>query len=561
MMDLLSRVRAYVADDLDADDAETLSKLLTRAEAGDAAARADLDERFSGPLAFGTAGLRGLYGAGETRMNRATVVRATSGLVTHVLDVVPDAAEKGIVIGRDGRHGSEALARDAAAVCAARGVKVWWLEGTTPTPVVAFGVKHLSAAAGIVVTASHNPPEYNGYKVYFDNGAQIIPPTDAAIAAAIAAAPASKDIPRAPDSPNIVARDDLREAYLGALEALRFSPSAEVSAVSIAYSAMHGVGQPLLLEALRRRGFVDVEPVAEQGTPDGDFPTVRFPNPEEPGALDLVLALARAKRSDIVLVNDPDADRLGVAVRVNDDYRVLSGNEIGVLLAHHVLAHDLEGGERRLFVTTVVSSQRLRAMAAAAGVAYAETLTGFKWIANRAMALEERDGVRFAFGYEEALGYTVGTVVRDKDGIGAALVMAELAAVEKARGRTLADTLADLDENHGAYVGRQKSITLPGKDGAARIAEAMATLRASTISTVGEETVAETIDFLQVEGPRSNVLSYDLEGGGRVSVRPSGTEPKLKLYLEIVESEPARATARLDAIVAELLARMHLEAA
>ncbi|MEQ8274741.1 MAG: phospho-sugar mutase [Deltaproteobacteria bacterium] len=555
MTDLFERVAAYVARDVDEHDAEALTALLTLARDGDEGARADLEDRFAGPLAFGTAGLRGLYGAGETRMNRATVIRATYGLVTHVLEAVEGAAERGIVIGRDGRHGSEIMARDAAAVCAARGVKVWWLEGTTPTPVVAFGVKAKGAAAGIVVTASHNPPEYNGYKVYFDNGAQIIPPTDAAIAAAIEAAPASNAIELAPRSEHIVPADDLRDEYLEALDTLRFVDT-DVGALSVAYSAMHGVGQALLLEAFERRGFGEVAAVPEQAEPNGDFPTVRFPNPEEPGALDLVLALAKKERSDVVLVNDPDADRLGTAVRVGDDYRVLSGNEIGALLAHHVLTHG--SGEERLFVTTVVSSQRLRAMANAANVAYAETLTGFKWITNRAMDLEAERGLRFAFGYEEALGYTVGTVVRDKDGIGAALVMAELAAFEKAKGRTLADTLADLDAAHGAYVGRQKSITLPGRDGAARIAAAMTALRAMTVDQIGEEQVEATIDYLEADGPKSNVLLYDLAGGGRVAVRPSGTEPKLKLYLEIVEADAARATARLDAILADLLTRTKL---
>ncbi len=558
MTELLPRVKAYIARDVDDRDVATLEALVARAESGDDAARADLDDRFSGPLEFGTAGLRGLYGAGETRMNRATVIRATYGLVSHVLEVVPDAAERGVVIGRDGRHGSDVMARDAAAVCAARGVKVWWMDGTTPTPVVAFGVKHVGAAAGIVVTASHNPPEYNGYKVYFDNGAQIIPPTDASIAAAIEAAPASNAIELAYDDARIVAADDLREAYLEALGALRFVDDAPVDALSIAYSAMHGVGQPLLLEALSRRGFAKIDCVEAQGTPDGDFPTVRFPNPEEAGALDLVLALARQERSDVVLVNDPDADRLGVAVRVDDDYRVLTGNEIGALLAHHVLTNDHADGDARLFVTTVVSSQRLRAMAKAAGVAYAETLTGFKWITNRAMALEAERGLRFAFGYEEALGYTVGTVVRDKDGIGAALVMAELAATEKARGRTLADVIADLDRAHGAYVGRQKSITMPGKDGAARIAAAMTALRGETVTRIGGEAVEETIDYLAVDGPKSNVLLYDLAGGGRVAVRPSGTEPKLKLYLEIVEADATRASERLDEILADLLERTGL---
>ena len=581
MSDLLQRVRAFADQDVDAAAAAWLVARADAASAGDEGARAELADAFSGPLEFGTAGLRGLIGPGETRMNRSVVIRATYGLVRHLLAVTPGAAARGVVIGRDGRRMSDVFQQDAAAVCAALGVKVHWLEGTTPTPVAAFAVRHLGAAAGVVVTASHNPPDYNGYKVYWGNGAQIVPPIDAGIASEIAAAPEAKAAPRAAlgeaRAAGLIVQAEVEEAYLAALGALTFTPGAPVGALVVAYSALHGVGERVLRRAFAARGLTELHSVPEQAAPDGAFPTVAFPNPEEPGALDLVLALADRVAADVVLVNDPDADRLGVAVRGPQGMVTLSGNEIGVLLADHVMRHDAPGDARRLFVTTLVSSQMLAKMAADRGARYAETLTGFKWIANRAMALEAQDDLRFAFGYEEALGYTVGTVVRDKDGIGAALVMAELAAGLKAEGRTLLDRLAELWRAHGLFVSRQKSVTLPGRDGVAQIRGAMARLRAAGLGAVPEalelwDLAAERRTFADgrveaVPGWSGDVLIFGLPGGGRASARPIGTEPKVKLYLEVVErlgaDEPvgvarARGEARLDALLARLLAEAGL---
>ncbi|MCB9647067.1 MAG: phospho-sugar mutase [Deltaproteobacteria bacterium] len=582
MSDLLERVRTFADRDVDDEAAAWLRARASEAEAGDAAARAALDDAFQGPLEFGTAGLRGLVGPGETRMNRAVVIRATWGLVQHLLQVQPDAAARGVVIGRDGRRMSPELQRDAAEVIAALGVKVHWLEGTTPTPVAAFAVKHLGAAAGVVVTASHNPPAYNGYKVYWGNGAQIIPPIDAGIAGQIAVAPAARAVRRAPEAEARAAGlwvdAVVEDAYLDAIGKLAFTPDAPVGELVVAYSALHGVGERVLRRAFAARGIGKLHSVAEQAEPDGAFPTVSFPNPEEPGALDLVLALAGRVSADVVLVNDPDADRLGVAVRGADGaWAALSGNEIGVLLADHVMRHDAPGDANRLFVTTLVSSQMLAKMAADRGARYAETLTGFKWIANRAMALEAQDGLRFAFGYEEALGYTVGTVVRDKDGIGAALVMAELAAGLKARGQTLHDRLAELWRAHGFFVSRPKSLTLPGRDGIPKIKAAMARLRAAGLGAVPEATDLWDLEAgvrvyadgreVPVPGWSGDVLIYGLPGGGRASIRPSGTEPKLKMYLEVVEAlgadEPVaqarvRADAKLDALLARLLAEADL---
>jgi phosphomannomutase len=542
---LFERVEAFLARELDSSDRAELAELLAQARQGDRSAIEELSERFSGPLRFGTAGIRGVLGAGESRMNRSLVLRVTHGLVGHVLESGSAARERGVVIARDGRRLSEVFQKDAAAAAAALGVAVRFVPGASPTPLLAFAVRHLRASAGIMITASHNPPRYNGYKVYGENGAQIVPPFDEAVSARIDAAP--ERIPRAEGSALVREVSHLREEYLEAVSSLASVSSIEPGDLRIAYSALHGCGQDIFLEAMRRRGFSRVFPVPEQGDPDPDFPTVRFPNPEEPGALDLVLALARERDCGLVLVHDPDADRLGAAVRrAPGDYVVLDGNEIGVLLGHHVLSHTKE--KRPLVVSTVVSSRMLSKMAEASGARYLDTFTGFKWIANDAMRVEAEEGVRFVFGYEEALGYTVGRVVRDKDGIGAGLVLAEMAAGLAAEGRTLLDALDELRRRHGTFRSRGKGVSLEGAAGAERIRRAMARLRSDPPARIAEESVSGVRDLAE-----GDVLLYDLEDGGRVAVRPSGTEPKLKLYLEVVEPSPERAARRLEALELGLL--------
>ncbi len=574
-MTILDRARAWRDADPDSDDVAELTALI---DAGDLAA---LEERFAGPLEFGTAGLRGVIGAGESRLNTAVIARATYGLARHLLAAVPGAAERGIVIGRDARRRSEALATVAAEVAAAQGIKVHFLPGTSPTPLVAFAVKELGAAGGATVTASHNPPEYNGFKVYLDRGAQIVPPDDAAIAAQIAAAPPAKDIPRMPLAEAIAAgrvvdRTNIEESYVAALLELKVLP-APTESLRIAYTALHGVGERLTRQVLAKAGFSQLYSVAQQAQPDGTFPTVSFPNPEEPAALQRVLALAVRERADLVLAQDPDADRLAVAAFDREGrVTVLTGNEIGVLLGHHVLARDARQTADRHVVTTIVSSAQLGHIARAMGVHASETLTGFKWIAKAAIDRAEQDGWRFVFGYEEALGYTIGGVTRDKDGLGAALVMAELAADAKSRGETVLDVLRKIRERYGLFVGRQKSITLPGREGAAQIKAAMERLRAAPPRSLGGAAVEDVWDLQEgtrafADGRResvagfapSDVLIYALAGQGRAAVRPSGTEPKIKLYLEVAETlapgEPmevasGRGNVRLAAIEAELMA-------
>jgi len=550
MSGVLRRIEQFLEDEVEPQDRKELATLLDRARGGDDSAMRDLESRFSGPLQFGTAGIRGLLGAGESRMNRSLVLRVTHGLALHVIHCIPQAKERGVAVARDGRRLSDVFQKDAASVLAAQGIRVHWLEGPNPTPLLAFAVGHLGAAAGIMITASHNPPVYNGYKVYWENGAQIVPPVDEGIAARIAEAPGASRIPRVESSPLVREHPSIDEAYLAALPRwVAVDPS-----VRIAYTALHGCGQSLFFEALKRHGFAEIHPVAEQARPDPAFPTVAFPNPEEPGALDRLLSVAKTNDCDVALAHDPDADRLAAAVRRGPgDFVVLNGNELGVVLAHHVLSHTRE--KRPLVVSTLVSSRMLSKMASTLGVRYLDTLTGFKWIANEAMRVEAEEGVRFVFGYEEALGYAVGTVVRDKDGIGAGLALAEMAAELRARGLTILDTLKELRRRYGYYASRQRNLTLEGVDGARRIEEAMDRLRREPRRRLGDEPVRSFHDRRD-----GNVLVYDLEDGGRVAVRPSGTEPKIKFYLEVVEpydtpeEAQERAGSRLLAIENDLLA-------
>jgi phosphomannomutase len=567
--DLRQRARDWIDGDPDAETRAAGEALLA---SGDAAAIA---EAFGAHLEFGTAGLRGELGPGPNRMNRAVVRRTTAGLAAYLERHAPDARERGVVIGYDGRHGSREFARDAARVLAHRGFAAWIFPHVVPTPVLAYAVRNLGTSAGIMVTASHNPPRDNGYKVYWGNGAQIIPPHDVGIAAAIAGIGPARAIPLAPDDhPAIqVAPARLLTEYEDAVLALRVHHD---TGVRVVYTPMHGVGRDVARAVLHRAGHTDLHVVPQQAEPDPDFPTVRFPNPEEPGALDLALALAREVGADLLVANDPDADRLAVAVPDGrGGWRALDGNQIGVLIAEDLLAHGPQGAER-LVATTIVSSRLLSRIAAAHGVHYGETLTGFKWIANLGLA-EEARGRRFVMGYEEALGSTSGGVVRDKDGISAALLFCDLAAWCKARGETVLDRLAALHRRHGLHLTRQRSVTLRGAEGADRIRGIIARLRADPprdvagvgVATVGDYQTGAALDLATgartpIDLPRSDVLAFDLADGGRILARPSGTEPKIKFYFEVrepiaegeaLESAEARARAALDRLEAAFVDR------
>jgi phosphomannomutase len=579
MTTLLERAETWLAHDPEAGTRAELGALIERTKAGDAAASQDLAERFVGPLEFGTAGLRGVIGAGESRMNVAVILRTTFGLGTYLLnDPEANVKVRGIAIGYDGRRFSREFAEAAVGVLAAMGIPSQLSQGVCPTPVLAYAVTRLGSAAGIMVTASHNPPEYNGYKVYWGNGAQIIPPHDKGIAAEVDRAPHADQVPNVgfeQARKSGLLQDfplDLEPAYLDAVQALSIKSGGARDA-AIVYTALHGVGDRLVRETMKRAGFSNVHSVAQQAEPDGEFPTVAFPNPEEKGALDLSYALAEQVGADLILASDPDVDRLAAAVRkANGDkpFTQLTGNQVGVLLGHYLLTEGPQG-DNRTALASCVSSPQLGAIARALGVHYEETLTGFKWIANRAMELERTAGKSFVFGYEEALGYTVGPLVRDKDGISAALLFAELWAGLRANGKTVFDELERIARAYGCFVSSQLSVTMKGADGLKKIQEVMAHLRSTSASAFGPAEVLALSDVKAgtkraADGsesklvlPPSDVLIYDLVGGSRIIARPSGTEPKLKIYFDVRETvigseamsaAEARATERMTAIAA-----------
>lgn len=549
---LLERAQSFIAHDPDPQTREELSGIVKRAEAGDEAATKELRNRFAGPLEFGTAGLRGLIGAGESYMNRAVILRTTHGLGKYlVAELGEEAKTRGVVIGYDGRRMSREFAEDTACALYALGIASHLCEWPCPTPLTAFAVQYLGACAGVMVTASHNPPQYNGYKVYWGNGAQIIPPHDTGIAESIEKAPFADEVPRGDFTEALSAGitkmfgDAVERVYLDEIRKLSVRADGDRT-LSIVYTPLHGVGNRQIQKALAEAGFVNVKTVAEQAEPDGAFPTVEFPNPEEKGALDLALALARKENAALIIANDPDVDRLAACVRDRDgNYVQLTGNEVGVLLGHYLLTNG-SGGDR-IALASLVSSPMLGVIAKALSVHYEETLTGFKWIANRAMELERTAKARFVFGYEEALGYTVGPLVRDKDGIGAAVLFCELAAVLHAQNKTLLDELEMLSRRYGLFVSGQRSITMKGVDGIAQIGAMMERFRAQQPTHIGQLKILSMSDLLtgkrrdihgstsDIQLPSSNVLIYELEGGNRVIARPSGTEPKIKFYFDVCE--------------------------
>jgi phosphomannomutase len=531
---LLALAERWIAGDPDPASRAELQALV---DADDIEA---LRDRVDGTLEFGTAGIRGVVGAGPLRMNRAVVIRTTAGLATHLLEHA-DGAPGPVVVGFDARHDSRRFAADTIGVLHAAGIGVQVFGDPAPTPLVAYAAREAGAAAAVVVTASHNPPEYNGYKVYDDSAAQIVPPVDAAIAAAIEAAPPANAVERteAPLEADGVETlgDDVFERYLDEVDALR-TPPADPSRLALVYTPLHGVGWRYVRRAFARAGYDRVTVVEAQAEPDGDFPTVAFPNPEEPGALDLAAETGDDVAADLVLANDPDVDRLAVVLRLDDGtWQPLTGNQIGVLLADHVLTNG--GGADRLVVSSIVSSPMLGDLADAHGVRWEQTLTGFKWICNAALDLAEQ-GSRFVFGYEEALGYSVGPVVRDKDGIGAALAFADLAARLDEAGSSVRDHLAGLYRHHGLWVSHQHSIVRPGLDGLEEIAAAMRRIDADHHpDTLDGRPVEQVVDYREgAEArprwlPATALVALHLAGGSRALVRPSGTEPKLKIYVDL----------------------------
>ncbi|MFE1249955.1 phospho-sugar mutase [Streptomyces sp. NPDC058735] len=534
--ELIAQAQTWLIEDPDPDTRTELAALI---EAQD---HAGLAARFSGTLQFGTAGLRGELGAGPMRMNRTVVIRAAAGLAAYLRKQGHDDGL--VVIGYDARYKSHDFALDTAAVMTGAGLRAAVLPRPLPTPVLAFAIRHLGAVAGVEVTASHNPPRDNGYKVYLGDGSQIVPPADTGIAAEIAAVPSLTTVRRPTEGWDTL-DDSVLDAYLARTDAVLAEGSPRTART--VYTAMHGVGKDVLLAAFARAGFPEPALVAEQADPDPDFPTVAFPNPEEPGAMDLAFAEARETDPDLVIANDPDADRCAVAVRDGGDWRMLRGDEVGALLAAHLVRRGATG----TFAESIVSSSLLGRIAEKAGLRHVETLTGFKWIARA-------EGLRF--GYEEALGYCVDPDgVRDKDGITAALLITELASQLKEEGRTLLDLLDDLAVEHGLHATDQLSVRV---EDLSLIAAAMTRLREQPPTGLGGLPVTRTEDLTRGTDtlPPTDGLRYTLDGA-RVVVRPSGTEPKLKCYLEVVvpvashaglPAARARATTVLESIKRDL---------
>jgi phosphomannomutase len=505
----------------------------------DASDLSELADRMAGTLEFGTAGLRGRVEGGSNRMNRAVVIRATWGLAQHVLATSgPDRGP--VVVGRDARLSSPQFLDDTVGVLAAAGLEVAMIDGPSPTPVIAYVAKEMGAVAGIIITASHNPPADNGYKAYAANAVQIVPPDDTSIASFIDSAPPAVDVPLvgSPRSHPLVSQvpAGIIDAYYAAV--LATVPSApDGEGPRMVYSAMHGVGGETLIELFNRAGMHRVVPVPEQFQPDGHFPTVAFPNPEEPGAMDLSNALAADVEADLVIANDPDADRLAVSLPVDGRWRQLTGNQIGVLLADFVL--ETTDQPDALVIQSIVSSPMLASVAAAHGASYDRTLTGFKWICNAALDRAAAGDGTFVFGYEEALGYSVGRTVRDKDGISAALAFAVMAARAAADGGTVWDRLGRLYADHGLWVSTQKSIVRGGTEGLEQIAAAMASLQGRTPDSLAGRPVTGVTDYRTgaENRPRwlgnTDLVEYTLGDAGRALIRPSGTEPKIKIYVDL----------------------------
>ncbi len=555
--DLLERAGAWAAEDPDPVTRAELEALIEER------ATAELADRFDGTLEFGTAGLRGALGAGPNRMNRVVVLRAAAGLAAYLRNYwvstgLHHQGRDSVVIGYDARHNSDVFARDTAEVMVGAGLKAYVLPRPLPTPVLAFAIRDLGCVAGVMVTASHNPPQDNGYKVYLGDGSQIVPPADAEIAEQIAAVGPVAGIPRpesgSGDEDDIeVLGDEILDRYLRTVVDLAGGGPRDLR---IVYTPLHGVGGTTVVTALKLAGFDEPHVATAQAEPDPDFPTVSFPNPEEPGAMDLALALAGEADADVVVANDPDADRCAVALPGPHGWQMLRGDEVGALLAQHLLKLRRQG----VYATSIVSSSLLEKMAVDGKQLYAETLTGFKWI-GRVPDL--------AFGYEEALGYCVDPAhVKDKDGVSALVMVCDIAARAKAAGRTLRDLLDDIARTHGLHATDQLSVRM---EDLAAIPAVVDRLRDHPPSSLGGLAV-EGVDDLSLGSenlPPTIGLRFRLADNGRVVVRPSGTEPKIKCYLEVVvpvekgstssrdgtdEVDAARISAvgRLDAIRSDL---------
>ncbi len=525
--------------------------------------REEIRDRFRCDLSFGTGGLRGIMGAGTNRMNRYTVGKATMGLGKYLLGRYGSGvcASRGVAIAYDTRNNSDCFAKTAANVLSAMGIGVLLFSEARPTPQLSFAVKHCHAIAGVVLTASHNPKEYNGYKVYDEYGCQLTPESAGEVAKCIRDVGDYREIPFE-GNPERIQSVDVTEAFVDAvLKQSRVGDARVKAGLRVVYTPLHGTGLELVRRALARDDFVQVSVVEAQAEPDGEFPTVASPNPEDRRALLLGIEQAKEECADLVLGTDPDSDRVGVAVKARDGYQLLTGNQTGALLMDFVLSHtDLSKYERPAVVKTIVTSELGAEIARASGLTVFSTLTGFKYIGEKITQFErarsEGDAARsfdFVFGYEESYGYLVGTHARDKDAVSASMLICEMAAALKGEGKTLADRLEELYAQYGYYLDALDSFTLTGQEGLRRIAGAMKALREGESPFKGTREVVDYIRPVPAEPgfgelPASDVLQYRLADGSWIAVRPSGTEPKLKVYYSVRAEDEQRAQARLESL-------------
>lgn len=540
---------------------------------------AEIEDRFYTELSFGTAGMRGVLGAGTNRMNRYNVRRATKGLAAY-LHTQPGAAERGVVIAYDSRRCSDLFARETAQVLCQEGVKAYLFDALRPVPILSYAVRHLGAAAGVVITASHNPPQYNGYKVYGEDGAQLGPEAAAGVTSFIRATPYTAcvlmdmEAAKAKGLLRIIGNKEVDDDYIAQVKTLCVNPemlAREGGSLSIVYTPLHGSGNVPVRRILKEVGITHVSVVKEQELPDPNFSTLKVPNPEDPSAFTLAMKLADEVGADVIFGTDPDCDRLGVAVRDKEGkFQLLTGNQIGCVLLHYILSSRKAQGTlpaNGAAVKSIVSTSLANRICEDYGVEMFETLTGFKFIGEKIQQFQDTGSHTFLFGFEESYGFLSSTFVRDKDGVNASLLIAELAASCKAQGITLYDRLQEIFARYGTFVEKVVSTTLPGKDGVARMQQIMKDLRAEAPKEIGGLKVTAVRDYLRgvrVENgvetptglPTSDVLYFELEGGNWVCVRPSGTEPKIKLYVNTNHKRPETAHALNETLCAASQALM-----
>ena len=531
----------------------------------------EIEDRFYKELEFGTAGLRGVIGIGTNRMNKYTVGKATQGLANYIIK--KGTQNKGVVISYDSRHMSPEFSKQTALILNANGIKTYIMESLRPVPELSFAVRELKATAGIMITASHNPPKYNGYKVFWDDGAQIVAPVDKEIISEVRAISDFSDIKKISEQDAInqglynVIGKEIDDRYIEELKKCVLNPEVikeQADNLKIVYTPLHGAGNVLVQRILKELGFKHVYVVPEQEMPDGDFPTVSYPNPEDPKAFKLALELAKEKDADVVLATDPDSDRLGIFSKDSKtgEYINYTGNMSALLIAEYEISQKKEKGilpQNGMIIKTVVSTNLADAVAKEYGLKLVEVLTGFKYIGEVIRKSEEKNDKEYVFGFEESYGCLIGKYARDKDGVGAVMALCEAAAYYKSKGLTLWDQMINIYEKYGYYREGQVSIVLEGADGAEQIKSMMSSMREKSIDKIGEYKVLGFRDYdrnivkniltgeiTETGLPKSNVLYYELENDAWCCVRPSGTEPKIKLYMGVKSNSMEKSNEKLE---------------